>query len=93
MSYQSVVEMAGSQSLLQRVVAAAAAEGQTEPLSWAQAHIWQLASSPDWDDAWEYATDTATLDNNPDTGARPGVINDQMILSAVQTLRAAEQPA
>lgn len=90
MSYQSVVEMAGSQSLLQRIVAAAAGEGQAEPLAWAQANIWQLVSSPDWDDAWDYAKATYTPDNNPDTGARPGVINDNMILSAVQALRTAQ---
>ena len=87
MSYKSIVEMAGSQSLLSRITAAAAGEGQEEPLAWTQANIWKLVSSPDWDDAWDYAVATMTADNNPDTGMRPGVINDQMILSAVQTLR------
>lgn len=93
MSYSSVVEMAGSQSLLQRIVAAAAGEQIVDPLAWAQRNIWQLVSSPDWDDAWDYAQQTATLDHNPDTGARPGVISDQMILSAVQARRTAEQSA
>lgn len=90
MSYQSVVEMAGSQSLLARITAAAAAEGQDEPSQWAQTSIWKLVSAPDWDEAWEYARATWTADSNPDTGIRPGVINDGMILSAVQALRTAE---
>ena len=90
MSYLSVVEMAGSNSLLQRITAAAAGEGQTDASLWAQQNIWQLVASPDWDDAWDYAKATYTPDANPDTGARPGVINDNMILSAVQALRTAQ---
>lgn len=93
MSYLSVVEMAGSQSLLTRITAAAAGEGIPEPLSWAQRNIWEIVSAPDWDEAWDYANATRTADNNPDTGARPGVVNDQMILSAVQARRTAEQSA
>lgn len=87
MSYQAVVEMAGSNSLLNRIAACAASEGQTEPTSWAQANIWTICSAPDWDDAWAYAKDTETVNMNPDTGARNDVINDGMILSAVQALR------
>jgi hypothetical protein len=53
-------------------------------------HSWQIVSHDSgWADAWDYAIDTATLDHNPDTGARPGVINDQMILTVVQALMAA----
>lgn len=92
MAYQDVVEMASSQSLLARITAAAAEQGRSDPLQWAQANIWALATAPDWDDAWAYARNTATDDHNPDTGMRPGVINDQMILSAVQALLA-EQAA
>lgn len=91
MTYQSIVEMASNQSLLARIVAAAAEEGQENPLGWGQANIWKLAASPGWDDAWDYAKATATDDHNPDTGLRPGVISDQMILSAVQALRTAQQ--
>lgn len=90
MSYLSVVEMAGNQSLLSRIVASAAAEGQENPLQWAQDNIWKLVSAPDWDEAWEYARNTWTADSNPDTGIRPGVINDGMILAAVQALRTAQ---
>lgn len=87
MSYLSVVEMAGSQSLLQRIAACAASEGQSDPTTWAQANIWSLCSSPNWDDSWAYAKDTETVNVNPDTGIRDDVINDNMILSAVQALR------
>lgn len=90
MSYQSVVEMAGSNSLLQRIVAAAATENIPEPLTWAQANMWKLCSTPDWDDAWQYAVDNANVNVNPDTGARDDVINDNMILGAVQALRTAQ---
>lgn len=87
MSYLSIVSMAGSQSLLTRIAAAAADEGQADPLGWAQAHIWQIVSADSgWDDAWTFAVDSATADVNPDTGMRPGVINDAMILAVVQPL-------
>lgn len=88
MSYQSMVEMAGSQSLLSRIVAAAADEGQPNPLQWAQERIWKFASTDGWADAWDYAKATYTDDSNPDTGRRPSVITDQSILSAVQAMRA-----
>lgn len=90
MAYQSIVEMAGSQSLLTRICACAAAEGQPEPMAWAQANMWWLCSSPDWDDAWQYAVDNANVNVNPDTGIRNDVINDNMILAAVQSLRSAQ---
>lgn len=93
MSYQSITEMASSQSLLARIVACAAAEGQDNPLAWAQTNVWAVCSAPDWDEAWDYAKATETLDHNPDTGARPGVINDQMVLSSVQTVRANQELA
>ena len=92
MSYQSVVEMAGSSSLTRRIAASAATEGQTDPLGWAQSRIWRLAASPGWADGWEYAENVATINVNPDTGIRNDVITDSMILSAVQALRTEENP-
>jgi hypothetical protein len=83
--------MAGSQSLTSRIVAAAAQEGRTDPLPWVQQRIWIIVSyDTGWPAAWDYARDTATLDNNPDTGVRPGVITDQMILTVVQAVMAEE---
>jgi hypothetical protein len=87
MTYQSIVEMAGSPSLAGRVAAAAADEGQEDPVPWVQRNIWVIVSTDSgWSTAWDYARDTATLDDNPDTGARPGVINDSMILAVVQPM-------
>jgi len=93
MTYQSIVEMAGNQTLIARVTAAAADEGQADPQAWVQPRIWKIvAHDSGWSDAWDYARETATLDHNPDTGARPGVINDQMILTSVQAVIAEENP-
>lgn len=86
MSYQAVVQMANSSSLLQRVAAAAAEEGMADPMDWAQRNLWKVVSSPGWRDAWSYAEDVKTVNQNPDTGIRTDVINDDMILAAVQPL-------
>jgi hypothetical protein len=91
MAYNAIVQIASSPSLMNRVAAAAAAEGQSAPVEWAQRHAWDYAAQPGWDQAWQYALDTATDEVNPDTGVRPGVINDEMILAAVQVIRTAEQ--
>lgn len=87
MSYRSIVEMASSQSLIARIAACAAQEGvETNPLTWAQDNIWKVAASPGWADQWSYAVDTATVNVNPDTGARNDVITDGNILSVVQPM-------
>jgi hypothetical protein len=85
--------MASSQSLLSRIVAAAAGEGLSNPLQWAQSNVWQLVSSAGWADSWSYARNGATVNVNPDTGQRDDTITDQMILSAVQALIAEQNPA
>ena len=90
MSYQAIVEMASSQSLQARISACAAGEGQDDALQWTQQNILKLCNTPDWDDAWSYAKDTSNINQNPDTGARDDVINDNMILGAVQALRTAQ---
>ena len=92
MAYSSVVEMASSQSILSRVSACVAAEGEHNPVVWAQANIWAVVSAPGWQEAWDYAQSTATDEQNPDTGRRPAVISDGMILSSVQAVRAAPAP-
>lgn len=90
MSYASMGEMVQSNSLNQRVVAAAAESSIPMPDMWTQQRMWQIVASPGWDEAWDYAKDNSTLEHNPDTGARPGVISDAMILSAAQALFAQE---
>lgn len=87
MTYSTIADMTQSLSLTQRVSAAAASEGELLPSQWASQNIWAMASQPGWAAAWESAQQTATLDTNPDTGNRPGVITDGMILSAVQGIR------
>jgi len=87
MTYSSVVEMAQSDSLLNRVAAAAASEGfEDDPVSFARNMIWQIVASPGWSEAWDSAQAAASVNDNPDTGARDDVITDGMILSAVQPL-------
>jgi hypothetical protein len=93
MAYSSIVEMARSFSLQSRVSAAAAQEGvQGNPEQWTQANIWRVVSSPGWAEPWDYAEDTKTVNVNQDTGARNDVINDEMILAAVQAIIAADAP-
>jgi len=90
MAYNTIVAIAGSTSLTERVAAAAAQEGIEDPVAWAQRHVWQLAAEPGWAEAWQYALDAYTLNVNPDTGQRNDVINDAMILAAVQAITAEE---
>lgn len=86
-SYLSIVQMASSPSLLNRVAAAAAQEGRVDSLTWAQANIWAVVSKDTgWGDAWQYAVNADSVNVNPDTGMRDDVISDQMILSVVQPM-------
>lgn len=89
MSYTSIVEMANSSSLIGRITAAAAGESISDPQQWTRNNLWKLVSSPNWADQWAYAADTATVNTNPDLGIRTDVISDGNILSAVQTVHAA----
>ena len=89
MSYRSVVEMAQSQSLRERITAAVAAEGISNPEAWTASNMWAIVSAPGWGDQWAYASDTYQVNANPDYGARTDVISDQDILSAVQAAQGA----
>lgn len=86
MAYQSIVEMSRSTTLQMRIAACAAMEGIEDPQTWAAQRMWKFASQPGWADAWSYASDTYTDEKNPNTGARPDVIGDAMILASVQAL-------
>lgn len=86
MAYAHIVEMAGSQTLMNRVAACAAAEGLDNPRDWAIGHMWKIAATPGWADDWAYAVNTYTPEKNPDIGARPDVIGDEKILPAVQAM-------
>jgi hypothetical protein len=93
MSYQTVTEIVNSSSLMSRIAACAASEGIPDPQTWVAMRKWEFASQPGWDDDWSYAEDTATVNQNPDTGARDDVINDGKILTAVQALNIPDPPA
>lgn len=88
MSYVSIVEIARSNSLRDRIAACAAQEGEGSPEGWVNQNIWKLATTAGWSDDWDYARGTYTSDKNPDFGERNDIISDQKILSAVQALRA-----
>jgi len=84
MSYKTVADMAESFSLTRRLNAGAATESITDPVSWVNAHRWELASSPGWDAAWN----SAVAGGDADPGANDAVVTDPMILAAVQALNA-----
>lgn len=88
MSYLSIVEMSRSTSLQMRIAACAAMESIEEPQVWAAQRMWKFAAQPGWSDDWTYAKGTYTAEKNPDMGARPDVISDAKILTAVQALAA-----
>lgn len=90
MSYTDIAIMATSPSLIGRATAAAAEQGITEPGNWVARNIWRIVAQPGWDEAWNYAEGTKTINVNQDTGARDDVINDGMILAAVQALNTPE---
>ena len=94
MSYSSIVQMGQSQSLMARVAACAAEQGNQTPQQWAADNLLSIAAdaSHGFSDAWTYARGVMTVNNNPDIGARDDVINDNMILSAVQARKALQGP-
>lgn len=84
MNYNAIAEMSQSSSLRNRVTACAAECNKTDPSTWSATRMWQIAAAPGWNEAWAYAVDTLTVNQNPDIGARTDVITDAMILAAVQ---------
>lgn len=72
---------------MERVTACAATQDITDPASWAWTHQWKLSAEPGWDAAYAYAIDTGVVE----PGNSEVVINDQMILSAVQAMLTAEE--
>ncbi len=84
MTYRAVVEMAGNMSLRDRLVAAATEQKvANNPAQWVDDNLWHLVSSPGWATDWQYARDTATVNVNPDTGARDDVLSDAELRAAV----------
>ena len=85
-TYKDLWNMRHDEALKRRVIACAAMENQFQPASWWESYVWLVVARSDWADADTYAVDTGVAD----PGGNPGVINDGMILAAVQAVRGAE---
>ena len=85
MSFTDIAGMAKNGDLRERIAACAAREGVVDPhpTAWADAHLWHIAATPEWDIAWAQAIEQGV--------ERPGcdneVITDGMIQAAVQSIR------
>lgn len=90
MTYQASVDMGNSQSLLARVAACAAEQGNSDGRTWAANNLLKIATDPaqGWPAAWDYAKGNMNVNKNPDIGMHDDVITDAMILSAVQAYKA-----
>jgi len=91
LAYLDIADMTTSTSLLMRLSAAAAEEGNSgalltpdQPDAWASLNRWKLVAAPGWADAWA----SAIASDHEDPGSDPGVITDAMILSQVQAVLA-----
>jgi hypothetical protein len=92
MSYSAPTAMASNNALRDRIASAAALEGEADPFGWLNRNLYLVVARTDWVDKWDYAEDTKNINVNPDTGARTDVIDDGMILAAVQAVQATESP-
>ena len=88
MTYNAIAKMAQDTSLLLRITACASQEGSDAPEFFADSHRWQLAATPGWPEAYQFAIDSGV----EDPGASETVITDPMILAAVQPMIEAETP-
>lgn len=81
-SYIAVAKIVHDTNLRERLIACAATEHKPNPMQWVIDRIWELAATPGWGDAWEYAL----LTNIVDPGLREDVISDGAILAAIQPM-------
>lgn len=79
--------MATNPHLLRRVTAAAYELRISDAGAWAQSAMWPLAATAGWADSWAYAAGQEGADVE-ELGRDGGVITDQMILDAVNDMRA-----
>ena len=86
MAYSSISLLAQDYDFINRVASCAANEVSKtyQPLQWASEHIWWVAASPGFGEAYQYALDTDPPVERP--GWDPSVITDGQILAAVQGL-------
>jgi hypothetical protein len=86
MSYTTIIQMNGSSSLRDRIVAAVAKqqiEGVTDPVLAVTTFMWKIIAREEWEARWADAVANYNDMYNPDIGARPDVITDDMIEQAV----------
>jgi hypothetical protein len=90
MSYTSQAQLSNDSDFLARTSAAAATEVPKthQPTQWAADHIWWMAASPGFADAYE----SALAGDVERPGNDPAVISDAQILSAIQTLLNEQPP-
>lgn len=89
MAYIDISDMSRDMDIENRIAACAAQElpaDSMDPHAWTGQHILRITATPGWSEAWA----SAVAGGVPTPGRDPGVITDQMILSAVQPL--AHQP-
>ena len=86
---------AADPDLLDRITAAAAAAGVTNPQAWAQMNALRIVSEPITSNgdtvASVYAYTVATYDPPPTPGANPTAVTDQYIRHAVTAARGSNQ--
>jgi hypothetical protein len=82
MSYATIAKCAQDGEFTQRLTAAVAAEGSTQPQVDVSGYTWGVASKSDVEAAYA----SALAAGNPHPGGDESVITDQMILSAVQSI-------
>lgn len=84
MSYSSQAQLSKDVDFIARTAAAAAVEvpHTHQPEQWATDHIWWMAASPGFAEAYESAL-AASVER---PGNDPAVISDAQILSAIQAL-------
>jgi hypothetical protein len=82
MSYSAQAILSADGDFWNRVAACASVEVPMthSPTVWATEHIWRIAASPGFADAYEYALNT----NVERPGNDPAVITDAQILATVQ---------
>ena len=90
MSYSSQAQLAADSDFKLRVTSAASVEVDKDhqPAQWADDHIWWMAATPGFADAYE----SAVLNDVFRPGNDPAVISDGMILSGIQALLAEMSP-
>lgn len=88
-----ITAVANDGYLQARVAACAATRNIADPVDWAVAHRWDIATYDNnaIADSYQYAEDTKTINVNQATGQRTDTILDTVIEAAVDAIIAAEQ--